>query len=115
MLATLLVVCSLAFTGAWIISEVKFGRRARIALGCLAIALTSSSIWALKDLEYRLFSFWTSQAFEEVSAQVNAGNGRAAEEAIARYLEKVRHNPSNKAAVELIHELNPTKFSGTAM
>ncbi len=112
MLATILVVGSLVLAVVWIVSELKFRTPARILVGSLMIASAASSIWAVKDLEYRVFSLWVSQALEEVSAQVKAGNETAVQQAIARYLEKVRHDPSNRAAAELIHELNPQKFGG---
>jgi hypothetical protein len=114
MLVPILVVMSIALVVAWVITEIKLGTRSvRILLGSSVIASASLLVWELKDLEYRLLSLWVSMAFEEVSAQVAVGNDTAVQQAITRYLEKTRHDPSNKAAAGLIHELNPAKFSGS--
>jgi hypothetical protein len=113
MLASILSVSTLAIAFVWIIAELRLRAPARILIGCLLIVSASSSIWALKDLEHHYFSFWVTQAFEVVSAQVEAGNDVAVHRAIARYAEQTRNDPSIVAAVELIHELDPKYGAGS--
>ena len=112
MLVGFLVLIAIALTVAWLVSEFRDGLKARIFFGFLLVASACASIWALKDLELRVHSFWISRAFEEVSAQVQAGNSGGVQQAIARYLDKTQHDPSSAAAVELIHELNPDYGKG---
>lgn len=107
MLVLVMIVATLLVGAGWVFAELRSGTRVRVTSGLLLIACSSTLAWAMRDLQYRQFTFWVTQALEEVSQQVGSGRGESIHTPISEFVAKVRHDPSTEAAFELVRDLKP--------
>jgi hypothetical protein len=62
--------------------------------------------WVVSDLQFLHFSFRVSQAMQEISAMVEAGQGQSIHAPIKKFVDTVQSQPSLEAAFELVTGLD---------